>query len=235
MTKSMTQGSKKYIWIGGVIFLCLLTVVVVLFHVSSSNKYANVSTTSTASTTRVKMPLDFSTYFQNEETYEKVSGITDSSTRDSITFTSIPDQESQNPSYYAFVNGQKIGEVEGMAIALPSFSPNGQYFVFRSRSMCGAGCEGFDVYVLDTVHLNVKDLILPTYREAASIGNDTRMYSDTDAFVESMTWNTDNTLDVVQYVVGTDNNGDYYRISPKEVWQYDLTTGKYTFVKDLPE
>ncbi len=53
--------------------------------------------------------------------------------------------------------------------------------------------------------------------------------------IESYEWSNDNSLKVIFYFVGYFNDSKYYRISPKEIWRYDLNTKQYTFLQTLPE
>lgn len=58
--------------------------------------------------------------------------------------------------------------------------------------------------------------------------------------ISSYAWNDDTSLNITSYVVYEVWNDaaktfSYNRVSPVEVWQYDLSSGTYTFVKDLPE
>ena len=176
-----------------------------------------------ASTTRA-IPLAF---FQNETDFDGVSPLvyTDSKTGVTVSFRGVV-EEARNSGSNLYIGDTPVGPVQGFGIVDPTFSPDGRYFGFIETSICGGTCQSYDIYVVDLSAgtLSLMDSPLPSM-------------TDNDPFLESFTWNSKNAFTVVAYLTKFDETSpsEFTRISPKQLWQYDLSTGKYTFVKDLPE
>lgn len=118
-----------------------------------------------------------------------------------------------------------------VAIARISFSPDNRYLAFRTRTVLGFGVYAFTLIVFDlqsgkTIHVNAP-LELSSYKGA------------TVPYIESYEWNGTK-LNMVIYTVEMvyiqkPETLEYYRIDPKQLWQYDLVSKQYTFLKNLDE
>lgn len=142
-------------------------------------------------------------------------------------------QEARNPGSNLYLNENKIGEIEGRGILSPSFSPDNKYFGFIATGICGANCSTFDVYVLNL--LNNKLFFVNPPKDERNFEEKSHLGYVVNPYIESYSWSGD-TVKVTFFFVGIDGqNNKSYRISPKEVWSYDLNTGQYIFLETLPE
>lgn len=147
--------------------------------------------------------------------------IVNATTGDSISIQGT-NQEAQNPSSYIYVNQKKVGVVGGY-LSMPSFSPDNKYFAIQETfdEGCASTCLSFDISVI-----NLEKGTISTIQP-----------NPIDAYIDSYTWDDDNALDFTSYSISASTTGNitnYYRTSPEQVWQYELTTGNYTLVNNLP-
>ena len=115
------------------------------------------------------------------------------------------------------------------AIALISFSPDNHYLAFRTRSAIGSVAMEFDLVVFDIQSGKTIQIYAPE-KLATYIGN-------TEPYIESYEW-TGSKLNMVMYTIEYQLNSnvvEHFRVNPKQLWQYDLTSQAYTFVKYLEE
>jgi hypothetical protein len=117
-----------------------------------------------------------------------------------------------------------------------SSSPDNKYFAFRSRvvSGCASACHNFYMYIADLVGKRLTH-VSPPRREQEYSGQKESPTEIVMPFIESYTWNTDDSLNVTVALVTTEDGSSYFRISPKEIWRYDLATKQYALVETLPE
>jgi len=118
-----------------------------------------------------------------------------------------------------------------VATALISFSPDNHYLAFRTRNVLGAGAYAFTLIAFDlqngeTIHINAPPELM-SYKDAKF------------PYIESYEWNGAK-LDIVMYTVEMvyipkPETIEYFRIEPKQLWQYDLSTKQYTFLKNIDE
>jgi len=132
----------------------------------------------------------------------------------------------QNPSSYIFVNQKQVGEIWGYSSSA-SFSPDNKYFAVLETmdEGCAGNCFSFNVPIINLTN-NTMLTIQP-------------QPAPHDEFIESYTWDGDNAIDVTSYYISYSGgslttNPDYYRISPKQVWRYNVTTGSSTLISTTP-
>lgn len=130
-----------------------------------------------------------------------------------------------------------------VAIALISFSPDNHYLAFRTRAVLGAAVYSFVLVVFDiqdgkTINISAPDGLLSF---KGGLDETERFGWETFPYIESYEWN-DSKLNMVMYTIKYVNYFDkktnaleYYRIEPKQLWQYDLILKQYTFLKNLDE
>jgi glycopeptide antibiotics resistance protein len=182
----------------------------------------------------VRVPFDSRELFADET--QKTS-FTDEKTGDVVSLKLLTDMahQARNLTYDVEVKGKVIGQAGGQGLSMFGFSPNGKYFAFRSRSVlgCAAMCQDREMYLIDLETLEVKFLSTPSLGEGNAVNKD-REYSDVEEVIDNYSWMDDSEMDITAYAVGlgTDN---LYRITPKQVWRYDLTTGMFTLLRTLPE
>jgi hypothetical protein len=133
------------------------------------------------------------------------------------------------------VNG-KYDEVGGEGESLFGFSPDNEYFAFRTRWQSGCCASDFAIYVIDLTAKRIIRIGSPR-RAQDYTGEGSHLGRDVFPVIESYKWGSGDSVNVVFYFVatGSDEGGGYYRISPKEIWRYDLTTKQYTLLQTLPE
>jgi hypothetical protein len=185
-------------------------------------------------------PFARSTFFQGQTTKRVFVSTLNHHT---VSFKDVVAQDvahqSRNPVYKLLVDQEEAGETMAQDILQPTFSPDESYFAFRTMSVCGATCLDFNVIAVD-VSDNTLTTIRSPRKEKDYAGERSGLGYTINPFIDSYTWESDHVLNLIFYFVGTtyheeDRSETYERVSPKEVWQYDLTTNEYAFVKTLPE
>ncbi len=139
-------------------------------------------------------------------------------------------EEARNPGSYIYLNNEKIGESDGVGVLGGSFSGNNKYFIFRTVGIIGAQqMIDYSYYFVDIENKSFKYINYPKISE-----QDVSVQSD--PFIESFDWVDDDSIKIRFFFVEGDNiAGQTYRVSPVEVWQYNLDTDKYTYIETLPE
>lgn len=132
----------------------------------------------------------------------------------------------QNPSSYIYANLKKVGEISGYS-SMASFSPDNSHFAVLQTTDegCAGDCFGFSISVVDLINGTMITLEPQPYPH--------------DEYIESYVWDSNNAMDVTSYEIAYSGgsrttNPDYYRVSPKDVWRYDLTTGSSTLISSTP-
>jgi len=180
------------------------------------------------------------TILDSLQTYYDITSLpfTDPESNITVTLRESPLQ-ARNPGANLYIGATLVGDVEGMGITASAFSPNGRAFSFIETNICGAVCEGFDVYLLN---INQQKLVMlpptPTESsEAKRLNDESPRGYEAYTYISSIAWAPDSSaLDVTSYVVDYESSPNgYYRISPIRVWRYDLATQTYTLVQTLPE
>lgn len=141
-----------------------------------------------------------------------------------------------NLTYEAYLNGENVGEVDAGWVGFFGFSSDNKYFGIRVASTLGAAATYYGITVLDLVNKKAINI------QAPSVTSSTPQPPNYETFpvIASGSWGNDDTLNVTAYMAVSDYNDQThqsteYRISPVEVWQYNLTTGSYTFLQALLE
>lgn len=140
----------------------------------------------------------------------------------------VIDRSTRNPLMAVFENGQKLGEFAGLEVFKPLPSSDGSKAVIRSISTCGAGCIDPEVYIVDSSAKTVSR-VSPARSNHEYTGTDDAVYE-----IGSIAWANNSTLRIVGYFANQSSEG-YFRVSPQEVWNYNVTTRSYSFVETLPE
>jgi hypothetical protein len=145
------------------------------------------------------------------------------------------DGEKIDKGDYILVNGQNVRktlEVGGEGSDL-GFSPDNKFFAFRTRWGSGCCASDFAIFVMDIGHKTISQ-VNPPRREADYSGPKESPTQSIFPFIEEYTWDND-ALRVTFYFVEFSSDEKYYRVSPKEIWRYDLATGQYTLLETLSE
>lgn len=147
-------------------------------------------------------------------------------------FTGIRIQ-ARNPGSSLYINQKLFGPIEGVGVIDGHFSPNNIFFATHVVSICGAGCWSSMIYVADVANTKLSLIIVPRSKSDYKI--DMQQYSEIKPYIESYVLNND-ILQLSFFFLGVNkDNGENYRVSPKEVWNYDLLTQQYVLIKSLPE
>jgi hypothetical protein len=156
---------------------------------------------------------------------------TNTSTAVTVSFRTDSSNQTVNVKADLFVNQKRVDQLVGESISMRSFSPSNNYFAFRSQAKLGAATAKFTLHVVDLV--NLVDIGIEPPRS-----NPTGLPAggqDVIPFIGKYAWSGDHAVDITFYFVSFDQQGTYYRISPAEIWHYDLSTGSYTLATTLPE
>ncbi len=160
---------------------------------------------------------------------------TNTSTKTTISFQYVP---GGNETFLSevYVNDRDAGQTSGQDVEVIGFSPDGKYFGFRTIQ--GVGCCSSDM-LLNVVNTTSSTgtiiSIRPPREEGDYIGTKEIPNQAVSSIIESASWNNDDSLSVIFYCGGYSSDNEYYRISPNEIWRYDLATKKYTLIQTLSE
>jgi|GEM_PF-4163002 len=150
--------------------------------------------------------------------------------------TDKEDLNSRNPTYDVLLDGVEIGEVGGQGFSQGTLSPDGAYYALRSRGTLGCAgiCQHFNVDLIDVKNKKVIYVGYPpeafSYEEGVGIID--------NPYIESYTWGSNGAIRLVTFLTLLEKpseNSIFYRVTPKQVWNYDIGTKKYTLVETLPE
>lgn len=106
-----------------------------------------------------------------------------------------------------------------------SFSPDGNYFAFRTSATCGAACTSYGLQVVDL--RNGRVLLVKYPKPSFNLNYSKYVLYEAIPFSESYSWSVPHNLNYVFYFIGSDASNTF-RVSPKENWSVDLSTGKNT-------
>ncbi len=151
--------------------------------------------------------------------------------KDVVSFKIIDDEllQPRNPTQGVYINNNKIGEFVAEDISMPIFSPDNRYVIFKTMGSCGAACRYLYTYAVDLASSSIS--AIPTPRSEEEYKGEKSETEDVVPYIESYVWKDENILRVISYFVV---DGDT-RTSPKEIWDFNIATGKYTFVQTIPE
>lgn len=140
-------------------------------------------------------------------------------------------EEARNPGTKIYLDGSLIGETDGVGLSGSSFSSNGKYFIYRTIGYTGAQHEiDSDYYVIDVQNKKI------IYISNPKISLEKFSQFEVDPYIEMYDWISDKEIKITFFFIDSDNFfGRTYRVSPKEIWQYDIETGEYRFTETLPE
>jgi hypothetical protein len=196
--------------------------------------------TSTSTSQTVQQPILINNFSFNDNENGNLGGeFSNASTGVKIDVSASNPYQSQNEAIDVYINGKKItqqGQLAGMAFSALGFSPDNNYFVFRTRAISGAYRYGYNVYAVNLMTDKILSIAIKVQSDQyASSGIE---FWDVYPYAGSYSWSGSSTLDVVSYLLGTYYNEartlNYYRVSPEETWSYDLTTGSSTLIQTTP-
>lgn len=136
-----------------------------------------------------------------------------------------------NADYY--LNGEKIVD-GGAADIIDKCSSNGNYCIVLSSYISG-GVEHKTMALFDLKN-----------KKLAAIGIQPRdkniIYSDLSEgemaesidFIDLYKWIDNNTLELTAFYI-LPMSGGFYRVSPKQIWQYNVLTKEYTLIKTIED
>jgi hypothetical protein len=155
---------------------------------------------------------------------------TDSVTHTTVSISGIAHQ-ARNPGSLVYINNVNIGEIGGSGLASGSFSPDHKYFAFLGWGIWGGGTM-FDMYAVDLSNKEINQ-VAPPRKETDFQKVESDLGFLPNPYIESFAWDG-NGFNLTFFFV-EDNGTDIYRISPREVWHYDLRDKKYNLLDTLPE
>ena len=95
--------------------------------------------------------------------------------------------------------------------------------------------QAFDLQGGETIR------VLPPEGQSKSYPKGCNPICYTFPYIESYEWTGSSTIEMVSYIAEVESYDEkkgghtYYRISPKQLWQYDLESREYTFLRELEE
>jgi len=189
----------------------------------------------------VREPFKFNSYLPSGS---RPSTVAMPGTTTVIHFEYADDYQSRNPGLVLRVGTQGMSydpKLWGPAGSGPFdvlVSSDEHYVAFRTLQISGAYHQESVVNIIDIPHARTFAVQPP--HTVGDYNVNPNQYKDLLTFY-SYAWNANDTLNVTFYYVGLaarENDSEpeqYYRISHKELWQYDVAAKKYTFLQTLPE
>ena len=186
--------------------------------------------TSSSASTTIRAPIDF---LSASFPLSNLPMYTNTSTGAVISFKNFAPQ-----AHYAtediYLNGKDIGQIAGSSMVPFGFSPDNRYFVFRTQQSSGCCDENFTLHVIDLSNVTGNDISIPPPRQEGDWKQDGVNYPTVPStYIEPYKWDGGTLQIIFYYIAGSGSQFD--RISPKELWSYDLGSKQYTFVQTLPE
>lgn len=144
----------------------------------------------------------------------------------------------KNPIADIYLNNDRIGEITEYSVFINQCSYNQRYCIITSESF-GAETITKIVKIIDLVDKKLIDTWLLPQDETIiypNMSSDKRV--DTFSFKGEYKWISDNLLEIIAFyilpVFSNESETKYYRVSPKQVWQYDLVSNQYSLIKTTP-
>ena len=213
------------------IYIAITLVVVALgsYYLYLKNSSTNIVTST------IRVPVSYGITQDNVQAYSNAKDISasfvDPTKNITVSFRGAI-APARDPGSNLYVGQTKVGEVGGIGVVDGSFSPDSKYFAFRTLSICGAGCQNTMIHVLDTTNSSLS-IVFPPRKDNDFTGDETDLY--VEPHIESYSW-TNTGLRITFFFLGKEKVGvKAYRVSPKEVWDYNPTTKEYSLVEVLPE
>lgn len=155
-----------------------------------------------------------------------VSTLKSENLKNSITFKEV--DVNRNMTYDLFIGDKKIGEISALEIYNTIFSPDQSLLLFQTNEVCGAECAVSTLYLVDFNNQNLKEISTPKSSDEYE-GFD--KYNLVYPFIDKYSWTSEDMFKINFYFL----KSGVYRVSPIEVWEYNLNTEKYNFIETLPE
>lgn len=132
-----------------------------------------------------------------------------------------------------FIDNEKIGSFGAESIKDAGFSPENKYFAFRSSWSSGSAsqAQSYRVVVIDMDSKTIRAI----YPERAKSEYNDGVERPMNYFIESYSWHNDAVEMIVYDAAYIKERGAYFRVSPKEIWRYDLKSKEFTLLEVLPE
>jgi hypothetical protein len=219
---------RKSLIISGVIIFCALIIYLVAneFYLQA-RKNAEAATSTTSPSSDINVPIG--SIFAGSST--GLQNIVNTSTGMVISiknaFFNAP-----NGSGDLYVNRKNVGTIDlgDGGISLASFSPDNKYFSFRVISTLGATDASFELYAVNLINGTLINIKSP--QNPADFSGHKTSTESVIPVISSYTWNGDS-LNIIFYFATDSSANKFYRISPVEVWNYNLNTRSYTLVQNI--
>lgn len=180
-----------------------------------------------------RFPFDFKDFFKGDN---KTALLSVKTSYGKLSFELLTDWEHSgtlNRSYSVTLNNQKMGEIGGEGFGMNAFSLDKRYYSIRSRGSvgCASMCQDTSIYVLDLKDKKVFDVQYPMngYDFPKSLSK-----AANSKFIESYSWKENNIINLTTFLVSIDTKSTN-RISPKQIWEYNIATKQYTLIQTLSE
>lgn len=129
----------------------------------------------------------------------------------------------------AYINGEEVAQDVPVESTLGGTSPGGTYYAYRSLSHASAASSfiAIQIFNLDTgEHIQISS---PPGENVSTYVSDSRSrtWYDVMPYIESYAWENDHSINFVFYYFAWSATE---RVSPREIWNYDLNTKQYTLI-----
>jgi Flp pilus assembly protein TadG len=153
---------------------------------------------------------------------------------DDIAFEAI-NNDAPNTTYNVLLNGKNIGLFSAGGVSILGFTPCHNYFALESAQIDGytSGAGDWGITVVDIKNGKLINI-------APQVSYDPYSKSQAEqlnlaSFIDSYSWDGNDGIDITSYLLSIGyGNSNLIRMSPKEIWNYDLATGVYSLVATIP-
>ena len=139
----------------------------------------------------------------------------------------LVDDNSRNPKLGVFAGDKQLGTFSAFEVFQPTFSPNKEMAIIRSVWVCGYQCIDTETYIANPKAGTLTFVISP--RKENEYGG-----QDAEYEVGPVSWSDNENLRVVGSYVTQTTEG-YIRISPQEMWNYNVASKSYSLIETLSE
>ncbi len=134
--------------------------------------------------------------------------------------------------YNAFINDIKVGKIVGET-DIEQCLNNEDDCIVVDNEVVGAALPNTLVWIIDKDKMSLIWIKLP---KGSIYHNNLLEFDDLESerFIEAYEWIDSNILELTAFYVLSMPDG-YYRVSPRQIWQYNLQTKEYSLIKTLKD
>jgi hypothetical protein len=145
----------------------------------------------------------------------------------------IPNKDESGTAIFgdAYFNGKEIAKAVPVESTLESISPGGTYYAYRSLSHASAGSSfvAVQIFNLNTdEHTEIKS---PPGEKVSNYVLDSRAatWYNVMPYIESYAWQDNHSVNFIFYYFAW---GTSERVSPRQIWNYNLNTKQFSLISE---